>query len=119
MVDFYRILLVNATTDLYGIDKCAMREGTQLNSAQRDMLIMPVMETEIVKALKGIGNDKSPGSDGFGAYFFKKTWHIIKGDVVKAIQDFFTNNMMYKVVNCSIVTLITKHNGIKGIKDYI
>lgn len=68
--------------------------------------------------LKVLGNAKAPGTDCFGAYFFKKAWQIIKGDIVEAIQDFFRNNRLYKAVNCSLVTLILKHNGAKEIKDY-
>lgn len=82
------------------------------------MLIKPVTEKQTTAALKIIGNDKASGFDGFGVYFFKQAWQIIKEDVVEAIQDFFTNNRMYKDVNCSTVTLIPKHNGSKEIKDY-
>ncbi|KAI5445139.1 hypothetical protein KIW84_013408 [Lathyrus oleraceus] len=39
--------------------------------------------------LEGIGDLKAPGIDGFGAKFFKASWHIIKGDVIEAIMEFF------------------------------
>src|SRR4051812_17405741 len=52
VIDFYKRLMGTAATDLEGIDTGAMRDGAQLNSAQRDMLIMPVTKTEILKALK-------------------------------------------------------------------
>lgn len=68
--------------------------------------------------MNGIDNDKALGLDGFGAYFFKKAWHIIKQDVIATVQDFFRNNRMYRAVNCSSVTLIPKHKGAKEIKDY-
>lgn len=35
-----------------------------------------LLETDL--ALKGIGDDKAPGLDGFNALFFKNSWHIIK-----------------------------------------
>ncbi|XP_058723263.1 uncharacterized protein LOC131595055 [Vicia villosa] len=103
---------------LEGIDLTAMRAGPQLNSAQHNLLITPVTEQEIVAALNGIGNDKSSGVDGFGVYFFKKAWQVIKIDVTKAIQEFFVDDKIYKAANCSLVTLIPKHNGAKEIKDY-
>lgn len=53
------------------------------------MLTASVMEKEIVTALKGIGDTKSPRIDGYRSYFFKKAWNIIRTDVVKTIQYFF------------------------------
>lgn len=115
---FYTKLMGTTAAELEGIDTNAMRGGPQLNADQRDLLTHPVTENEIVIALKGIDNDKSPGIDGYGAYFYKKAWPIIGNDVIIAIKDFFVNNRMYKPSNCSMVTLIPKHNGVKGIKHY-
>jgi hypothetical protein len=118
VLTFYNNLMGTKLNELEGIDVEAMRTGRQLNATQRDMLTCSVTEDEITIALKGIGNDKAPGIDGFGAYFYKKAWQIIKLDVIAAVQDFFSNNRMYRAVNCSLVTLIPKHNGAKEIKDY-
>lgn len=54
------------------IDVIVMKEGPQLNNEQRETLIWPITEKEVMDALHSIDNTKSPGVDGFGAYFYKK-----------------------------------------------
>ncbi|KAL5080999.1 hypothetical protein RYX36_009420, partial [Vicia faba] len=72
VVEFYKKVTGEDSTDLEGIDTNAMRARAQLNNDQRELLITTVTEEKVITTLKGIGNDKSPGIDGFGAYFFKK-----------------------------------------------
>ncbi|MCI25799.1 hypothetical protein A2U01_0046990, partial [Trifolium medium] len=69
-------------------------------------------------ALQSIGDLKSPGIDGYGAYFFKKAWKIVKPDVLGAVHDFFDNGRLYKAANCTLVTLIPKSKEAKRIKEY-
>lgn len=38
-------------------------------------------------------------------------------DLLSAVQEFFVQNKLYKVVNCSLVTLISKRSGAKTMKD--
>ncbi|CAK8562736.1 unnamed protein product [Lathyrus sativus] len=85
VISFYRKLMGTKLNHLEGIDTATMRNGSQLDGAQRDMLTEHVAEDEITTTLKGIGNDKAPGTDGFGAYFYKKAWNIIKLDVIAAV----------------------------------
>ncbi|KAI5438515.1 hypothetical protein KIW84_024307 [Lathyrus oleraceus] len=54
-------------------------------------MTVAITEDEIEKALNSIRDLKAPCIDGYGAYFFKKAWNIVKYDVVKAVQDFFVN----------------------------
>jgi hypothetical protein len=69
-------------------------------------------------ALQSIGDLKSPGIDGYGAYFFKKVWQIVKPDVLSAVHDFFDNGRLYKAANCTLVTLTPKYKEAKRIKEY-
>ncbi|CAK8532356.1 unnamed protein product [Lathyrus sativus] len=89
VLEFYTKLMGTRSNDLEAIDTSAMRAGSQLTENQRTMLSEPVTEKEIKDALDGIGNDKAPGLDGFGAYFFKQAWQIVKADVITTINDFF------------------------------
>lgn len=77
-----------------------------------------VTEEEIAKVLQGIGDLKAPGIDGFGAKFFKASWHIIKGDVIEAIMEFFEMGRTYEAFNSIVVTLIPKNENANFIKDY-
>ncbi|GJW08210.1 hypothetical protein Tco_1570633 [Tanacetum coccineum] len=52
-------------------------------------MIRDVSEQEIKDAIFSIGNDKSPGPDGFTAAFFKESWDIVANDVILAVREFF------------------------------
>lgn len=78
-----------ADNNLKGIDITTMRDVSQLNNDQRDNLIQPVTKKEVFDALKGIGDLKGLGMDGYGAKFFKATWSIIKHDLIYVVQEFF------------------------------
>ncbi|KAK2401903.1 hypothetical protein QL285_051464 [Trifolium repens] len=118
VLGLYGNLMGKADTNMKGIDIVAMRDGPQLTSDQRMMLVAPIQETEIFKALKSIGDLKAPGLDGYGAMFFKASWNIIKLDVIAAVQEFFVEGKIYNAINSTFVTLIPKHTAAKTIKEY-
>ncbi|XP_021866145.1 uncharacterized protein [Spinacia oleracea] len=86
---FYKGLISTAAPSLIGIDVNIVRKGKQLSSSASDELIQHVTESEIDAALKGIDPNKAPGLDGFNSLFFLMAWGVIKGDVYKAVQEFF------------------------------
>lgn len=67
-----------------------------------------VTDKEIVDALRSMNDYKAPGSDGFNTFFFKKTWHIIGQDVIRAVKLFFQQGYMPRALNCTNITLIPK-----------
>jgi hypothetical protein len=44
--------------------------------------------------LFSIPDNKSPGPDGYNAYFFKHCWSIIGPDFLAAVRYFFTANCL-------------------------
>lgn len=118
VLQFYSKLMGAESNRLRHVDIETMRNGKQVNSQQREYLVSRVTEDEIERALNGIGDLKSPGIDGYGAKFFKACWHIIKNDIVAAVIEFFDRGYIYKPFNTTVVTLIPKHEGAKGVKDY-
>ncbi|MCH85203.1 transposon TX1 putative 149 kDa protein, partial [Trifolium medium] len=118
VMSFYNKLIGTSDTDLNGIDITVMREGPQLSNEQRQKLIAPITDKEIECAMQSIGDLKSPSIDGYGAYFFKKAWKIVKSDVLAAVHDFFDNGRLYKAANCTLVTLLPKSKEAKRIKEY-
>ncbi|CAK8536554.1 unnamed protein product [Lathyrus sativus] len=100
------------------IDIEAMRMGKQLNMDQREYLTRPISENKITKALKGIGDLKAPGLDGYGAKFFKTSWSTIKADVITAVREYFETGKIYKAFNSVAVSLIPKGHNACEIKDY-
>ncbi|GJU48574.1 hypothetical protein Tco_1218129 [Tanacetum coccineum] len=68
-------------------------------------MIRTVCSQEIRDAIFSMGNDKSPGPDGYTAVFFKEAWDIIKPDVIKAVKEFFVNGTLLKELNHTITLL--------------
>ncbi|GJY31882.1 RNA-directed DNA polymerase, eukaryota, reverse transcriptase zinc-binding domain protein [Tanacetum coccineum] len=45
-------------------------------------MVNPVTAQEVKEAIFSMGNDKSPGPDGYTACFFKESWDIMASDVI-------------------------------------
>ncbi|GJR41629.1 hypothetical protein Tco_1309732 [Tanacetum coccineum] len=69
-------------------------------------IIKNVTAQEVKDTMFSIGNDKSPGPDGYTACFFKESWDIVANDVTCVIQ--FTNVNLLKELNHTIIALIPK-----------
>nr|GEU60577.1 hypothetical protein [Tanacetum cinerariifolium] len=59
--------------------------STRLDANEALDMIRGVSSQEVKSTMFSMGNEKSPGPDGFTAAFFKDTWNIIGSDVTKAI----------------------------------
>ncbi|XP_058766883.1 uncharacterized protein LOC131640502 [Vicia villosa] len=91
ITEFYGNLMGAESPKLAQIDIESMRKSKQLSWDQREFLQRKVTMQEIDKALKGIGDKKSQGIDGYGARLYKSSWHIIKDDVsptASSIKDY-------------------------------
>nr|GEY86414.1 hypothetical protein [Tanacetum cinerariifolium] len=91
---------------------------TTLNENEALNMVSDISSQEVKSAMFSMGNDKSPGPDGFTAAFFKDTWDIIGVDVIKAVKEFFTNGRLLKELNHTIIALIPKVNSPARVTDY-
>ena len=74
-----------------------------------ELIKLPNLE-EVKTALFSIDSNKIPGSDDFGAGFFKNYWKIIKKDLFNCIFEFFLNGKILKEINHTFIALIPKSN---------
>lgn len=81
-------------------------------------LIRDFLEQEIKDTLFSIGDDKSPGPDGFSSRFFKKAWGSICGDFTAAVKEFFTSSSLLKQINHTTIALVPKSNHSNIVGDY-
>ena len=65
-----------------------------------------------------MSDDKSLGSDGFLARFFKHNWKIMKEDVSEMILEFFKSGYLLKEWNATFIALIPKFEKAIEPKDY-
>lgn len=89
IISSYKKLVGSATQKLSGIDVTIMRQGSSLTTYQQREMLTEVTPQEIQNVLFAIDSNIPPRIDRYNAYFFKKAWGIIKGNVIKAVQDYF------------------------------
>ncbi|GJZ87804.1 3-ketoacyl-CoA synthase 11-like protein, partial [Tanacetum coccineum] len=96
-------------------------EGLFTNTVPTDIadkMVSNVTNDEIKAAMFDIGDDKTPGPDGFTSVFFKKGWSIIGEDVCNAVRDFFSNGQILKEINHTFLALIPKVSTPLRVSDY-
>nr|GEU84968.1 hypothetical protein [Tanacetum cinerariifolium] len=73
---------------------------------------MKVTDAEIKEALFDIGDNKSPGPDGYIVVFFKK--HVVGQEVCLDINEFFYFGKLFTQLNATLITLVLKSAFILG-----
>ena len=86
----------------------ALLQGPTISEVQGSMLSAPIAISEIKAALWAIGDEKSPGPDGFGARFFKASWDVTGPELCSAVKEFFTSGRLLKQLNHTIIAPIPK-----------
>nr|GEY45699.1 hypothetical protein [Tanacetum cinerariifolium] len=81
-------------------------------------MIRPVTNEEVKRAMFDIGDDKSPGPDGYSSLFFKESWDTVGEDVCRAVRDFFRNRKILKEINHTLLVLVPKVAAPMKINDY-
>jgi hypothetical protein len=60
----------------------------------------------------GMKARSAPGPNDFNITFFKKLWHLIKGEIWCMVEDFNKNSLDLRRLNYRIITLVqgSQHN---------
>nr|GEW31952.1 hypothetical protein [Tanacetum cinerariifolium] len=104
-----------------GTTNCLNTQGlfkSSLTSVQAEYMVWNVTEDEVKTATFSMGDDKSPGPDGYTVAFFKGLRDIVAHDVINAVREFFVNGKLLKEVNHTIISLIPKVSSRTNINDY-
>ncbi|GJY33854.1 RNA-directed DNA polymerase, eukaryota, reverse transcriptase zinc-binding domain protein [Tanacetum coccineum] len=90
----------------------------KLTSDVANYVVRDVSDQEIHEAMFVMGDNKAPGPDGYNVAFFKEAWEILATDVTKSMKEFFTNGVLLKELNHTILALIPKVTSPMKINDY-
>jgi hypothetical protein len=91
-------------------------EALQLPTHDLSELEVPFSEEEIKHAVHQMPSDKASGPDGYSGIFFKSCWDIIKEDVIKATNAFYSLQVgNLDILNSANVVLIPKTEGTESI----
>nr|GEY06209.1 hypothetical protein [Tanacetum cinerariifolium] len=74
----------------------------KLTNDGANYMVRDVFDEEIRKAIFAVGDNKSPGPDGYSTIFFKEAWDIIETNVTKAIKDI----LLMEFFSRSLITLL-------------
>jgi hypothetical protein len=78
----------------------------------------PFSKEEIDAVILDLPTDKAPGPDGFNSLFFKKAWTIIREDIYRLCNDFFSHKADLKSINSSYITLVPKKDNPEIVSDF-
>ncbi|GJX00618.1 putative RNA-directed DNA polymerase [Tanacetum coccineum] len=100
-----------ASGQLVEIDKA-------IRGCKLEIKVRNVSEVEVKDAMFSMGNEKSPGPDGYTAAFFKDAWDVVGNEVVAAVREFFSNGNLLKELNHTVIALIPKTKNPTRVTDY-
>lgn len=81
-------------------------------------LIAHVSAKDIRTTLFAFIGNKSPGPNGFNAFFFKECWDTVGNDVVRAVNELFNTGALLKQINNMIISLVLKVINLTQLSDF-
>lgn len=115
LTDFYENLYRE-----YSSWQCSF-EGLEWNPIQEDRVVWlerPIEENEVREAIFSCDINKSPGPNGFSMGFYQRCWEIVKGDLIKVLNEFHRNGVVNRNTNHTFIFLVPNKEDSKKIKDF-
>uniref|UniRef100_A0A803PKP8 Reverse transcriptase domain-containing protein n=1 Tax=Cannabis sativa TaxID=3483 RepID=A0A803PKP8_CANSA len=104
ILDYFQGLFTASVVDWREVLSCVPSIVTDRHNS---MLLQPVLDEEKAVVFQ-MHPDKSPGPDGMNPAFYQKYWHIVGGDVIHTVRNFFRDEAMQPGLNKTNVVLIPK-----------
>lgn len=108
ITEYYKQLFGPPEDNYVSLDESRIEDVPQLTAVENDILVAPFSEKEVFEAISQMKNNKAPGPDGFPTEFYKKCWHIIKGDLLPLFHDLFSGQLQLFQLNFGTITLLPK-----------
>jgi len=108
---FYENLYQSRENDISNVNiEALLGDINKLSKEQADSLEGLITQKEALKALKNMKNNKSPGTDGYTAEFYKFFWGDIGTLLVRSINYGFISGNLSVTQREGIITLLPKGN---------
>ncbi|CAA7013480.1 unnamed protein product [Microthlaspi erraticum] len=119
-VDYFRNLLGSPNTAVqpFSIEQIQELHPFQCGEEMTQLLSAIPTSEEIIKALFSLPKNKAPGPDGFTMEFFTSSWELVGNDLVAAVKTFFTDSVMLRQVNSTVISLIPKVPGADTLSSF-
>ncbi|XP_058746451.1 uncharacterized protein LOC131619364 [Vicia villosa] len=95
--------------------------GINLNSLSIEEsmdLEKPFSEEEVKEVIWSCDGNKSLGPDGYSLEFFKRFWLLLKDDLMKLCNDFYSRGTLVKAITSSFLALIPKSKNPQDLFEY-
>ncbi|XP_026433827.1 uncharacterized protein LOC113331322 [Papaver somniferum] len=97
------------------IDESVLSNIPQVITDEDQLMLDAIPEDEETKVtVFSMDPDSSPGPDGFSRCFYRACWHIIKEDVIQAIQFCWRRRFIPNGLNSNFLVLLPKVDGAKN-----
>ena len=90
----------------------------RITHTQREEMIAPFTDHELMEAVWSCGGEKCPGPDGFNFNFIKEFWGVLKPEFRRFVDEFYVNGSFPKGSNASFLALIPKSHNPQTFNDY-
>ena len=117
-LDFYKKHLGASMKRHLAVKKRIVKQGRILSKEQKEKLTLNFSDEDIRKAIFTISGVKSPGPDGYSAYFYHDSWDIVGESVIAAVQSCLEAGKILREINNTAITLIPKVTCPDGVGDY-
>ena len=118
ITEYYKKLFGPPEDSCVSLDESRIEDVPQLTARDNDILVAPFLEKEVFDAISQMKNNKAPGPDGFPAEFYKRCWHIIKGDLLPMFHDLFSGQLQLFHLNFGTITLLPKKTDAVRIEQF-
>ena len=108
---FYQVLYQNKELEEVSLST-VLNDNTvpKLSDEQKQLLETPISSAEVLKSLKNLKNNKSPGTTGFPADFFKFFWNDIGAFLVRSYNCSIRKGELSTSQKVGIVSILPKGN---------
>ncbi|XP_058096344.1 uncharacterized protein LOC131242009 [Magnolia sinica] len=100
-----------------GVAKLEMQKAAFLPSFQANTLEKPIFKEEIKVPVDSL-RDKALGPNGFPLAFFQVFLNLVRKDVVRFIDEFFTSIQLPAQMVASLIALVSKKEEANCLKDF-
>ena len=100
------------------ITESFFNEEDKVREAENILLEASFSEEEIKKAIFESYSNGAPGPDELAFSFYQTFWHLIKDDLCKMFEDFYSGTLDIYRINFATVTLIPKEEGARTMNKF-
>ena len=94
MGSFYRELYTAEQVDIPTQNQILNLVKNKLTSIQQSFCEGAITKAELETAVKALNTDKSPGTDGLPAEFYRSFWGVLGGDLTDVFNDSYQNKLL-------------------------